>query len=261
MRIIDHCYITIQSANRPEQVEPMLDALYPTIPVWYVPTDQAETYKSHGATVIPVDGELPMKPKQLNAALADGFAKDLIVITMDDDYVSSEKLVVVEGRNKSEPISLVEMIETLATDLVLSPWFLAGIAGTTNPFWAQQTNTDYGMVTGQILAHKPNPVRFDESLPMLEDLDYILEHHKAYGGLSKNRSLLPEFHIFGRSAKSDSRYSGGYKNYRTEKVQAETLNQLAAKHREPEIVFNNQGLGKSVQNKIQFRKLAYRFRT
>lgn len=239
----------------------MLDALYPAIPVWYVPTDQGEAYEANGAVVVRIDGELPMKPKQLNAALADGFAKDLIVITMDDDYVASEKLVIVEGRHKAEPIRLTEMIETLASDLVLSNWFLAGIAGTTNPFWAQPTNTDYGMVTGQILAHKPNPLRFDESLPMLEDLDYILEHHKTYGGLSKNRALLPEFHIFGRSAKSDSQYSGGYKSFRTEQVQADTLTRLTAKHREPEIVFNNQGLGKSVQNKIQFRKLAYRFRS
>jgi hypothetical protein len=65
---------------------------------------------------------------------------------------------------------------------------------------------------------------------------------------------MPEFHIFGRSEAGDKMYEGGYKNYRTEKLQAETLALLSMKH--SEVVFEDLGLGKSVQKRVNFRQLA-----
>lgn len=252
---------TIQSAHRPHHVERMLRALEPRVPIWYVPFAEVKDYEAAGAVAAGVEGQLPMKPKQLNEALEQGFAKTYgtpskLVVTMDDDFVKMRKLVVKEnGKPGAEAISLNDAIDLLAADLMERDYYLAGIAGSTNPFFAKNGNSYHGMITGQLLVHKENPLglRFDENLKMLEDLDFILQHHTAYGGLVKNRSLLPEFHIFGRSARTDKKYEGGYKPYRTEEVQQATLDYLASKFPDPEIVFYNQGLGKSVQDKIRFK--------
>jgi hypothetical protein len=258
--------VTIQSAHRPHHVEGMLRALYPRVPTWYVPLAEVPAYAEAGAVVAGVEGQLPMKPKQLNAALDAGFAKTYgtpsrLVVTMDDDFVAMRKLVLKEnGKPGAEAISLNDAIDLLAADLMERDYYLAGIAGSTNPFFAKNGNSYHGMITGQLLVHKEDPLglRFDENLKMLEDLDFILQHHTAYGGLVKNRSLLPEFHIFGRSARTDKKYEGGYKPYRTEEVQEETLAYLKSKFPHPAIVFENQGLGKSVQRKINFKAYAKR---
>ena len=246
--------VTIQSANRPYQVPVMNAALGDLEAVWYVPADQAKEYEAEGAKVRAVNGQLPMKTKQLNAALEDGFANNEIVVTMDDDFLEA-KLLVSENPIKSEPRSLSEMVNAMARSLVDSQYFLAGIAGTTNAFWAKKSDITWGMVTGQILVHKNNSIRFDENLEMLEDLDYVIAHHLLHKGLQKNRAFLPNFHIFGRSAKSDATYSGGYQHHRTEEAQARTLAYLQSKYADLDLVFENNGLGKSVQRLVNFRKL------
>jgi hypothetical protein len=247
-------YITIQSANRAEQVPLMNEALGDLMAVWYVPAAQADAYRNAGAVVRAVEGELPMKPRQLNAALEDGFIDGHTVVTLDDDYVKSARAVWTDGKVIAKRNTLPEMIIQLATETHETNYLLGGIAGTTNALWANPKPQTYGMIIGAILVHKPNPLRFDENFRILEDLEYILQHHQTYGGVHKNRDLLPEFHIFGRSATSDAKYYGGYKGYRTEERQIETLKQFEQKY--PKLVFENQGLGKSVQRKIDFKNLA-----
>ena len=245
--------VTVQSANRPYQVPVMLKALRGVEPIWYVPAGQEEEYAAEGAKVRRVVGELPMKTKQLNAALDDSNG---ITVTMDDDYVTSS-LLLSENPRRTKRIYLDELITILVGELIESPFYLAGIAGTSDSRNAFLLPKTYGMVTGQILAHKQTPLRFDENLGMLEDLDFIISHHQTFGGLHKNRAILPEFHIFGRNEKSDAEYKGGYDKYRTEELQQITLQQLTNKY--PNLVFENNGLGKSVQRLVNFRKLANEF--
>lgn len=250
--------ITIQSAHRPHRVAEMNAALAPYEPIWYVPLDQADEYASAGAKVRPVLGELPMKPVQLNVALTDAFLNGHRVVTMDDDYESIYRAVWEHDRVRRERVTLVEAIEYLDSMLAQYPeYHLAGLTTTSNAFWAKRGEINYGMITGQILLHSPNDLRFDENLRMLEDLDYIIAHHVVYGGLVKLRDWLPNFHIFGRSDSSDKKYVGGYKDYRNELLQKDTLAYLDKKWSAIEdVVFEDNGLGESVQAKIKWAKLA-----
>jgi hypothetical protein len=151
-------------------------------------------------------------------------------------------------------MTLAELVTEMVELTERSGFMLGGTPGSTNPLWANPKPMSYGMVWGQMLIHLPNTIRFDEGLGMLEDLDIIIQHHKVFGGIYKDRSYMPEFHIFGRSEAGDKMYEGGYKNYRTEKLQAETLALLSMKH--SEVVFEDLGLGKSVQKRVNFRQLA-----
>ena len=250
--------ITIQSAHRPHHVPLMRAVLFPYEAIWYVPFEQVAAYREQGAQVRAVHGKLPMKPVQLNAALDDAFLQGKRVITMDDDFQGMQ-FVRWEGESGSATkVSLVQAIDALNRALDATPQFwLAGMTTTSNVLWSRPGIKNTGMITGQILAHDPSSIRFDERLGMLEDLDYIIAHHVQMHGICKLQDWLPLFHIFGRSESSDKKYEGGYKDYRTEELQARTLNYLARKWNHiPGVSFNDQGLGKSVQSKVRWSKVA-----
>lgn len=248
--------VTVQSANRPDSVETMTKALFPLSATWFIPTDQATEYRKNGAEVVPVDGTMPMKAKQLNAALE--FAKNDIVVTMDDDFMKAiEARHHPEGKITSHKIQLSDAIEFLAEKLSGSKYYMAGVASNLNPFWSKREPSHSGMVLGQILIHKPNSIRFDEKLTQLEDLDYVIQHYDQHRGICRINNLLMHFHMNNGKQKSKG---GGYAGHRTKELQLETLRYIKSKYDgtpiQNYIIFDmNAEVGKGVTRKMRWNKL------
>jgi len=203
----------------------MEGALFATRPTWYVPVGQKEEYEIAGARFVKeVEGTLPMKSIQLNSALEDGFARNEIVVTVDDDYVWSKRLVTVDGKKKSVAISLQKAISELVQNLQDNPQFkAAGISASTNAIWADEKIKFRGNMNGQITAHAPSPVRYDPNVKSKVDVEYCFAHHAEYGGVVINPALLLNFHMFGRPNDSDKKFIGGFQGIRTPETQANAI--------------------------------------
>lgn len=247
--------ITVQSANRSESVKAMSEALFPLSALWFVPSDQEGEYRKNGAEVVPVDGTMPMKSKQLNAAL--DFAKDDIVTTMDDDFIKAIEVRSNNDKITSHKIPLSDAIDSLSRELCRSKYYMAGVASNLNPFWSKQEPSHSGMVLGQILIHKPNSIRFDEKLTQLEDLDYVIQHYDHHRGICKMNNILMHFHMNNGKQKSKM---GGYAGHRTKELQQETLRYIKSKYDgssiQNHIIFDMDAeVGKGVTRKMRWKKL------
>lgn len=255
MSILPH--ITIQSASRANQVPIMLEALKPFTPTWYVPASQAQEYEDAGAKIRSVEGTMPMKTKQLNAALDDGFAEGRMVVTMDDDFRKAtsrdwdvEGFVVVE-------VPLTYVLKDLVTTLEGSNKMLALNGHIQNMRWSRPNPAKWGMGSGGMVAHKPSPLRYDEKMNDTEDLDYVIQHHLIYGGLVKMMKYYCEFHFYcpsfpGQKEKAYSKnYEGGYKGYRTDESSKATARYLNKKY--PFLRFEEVG-----QNVNMFKNIRWR---
>ena len=244
-------HITIQSASRIAQVEPMLAALRPLVPTWYVPAVQADAYTMAGAKVRAVNGVLPMKPKQLNAALDDGFAEGRIVVTMDDDFVSASQRADIDGKIVAERVPLAMVIRTLVGYLEDSDLSLCinGFMG--NITWTKDTPVEWGMGIGQLMAHKPSNLRFDELLNDTEDLDFMIQHHLTFGGLVRARRFITDFHYYNPS-KPDNDYEGGYAGYRDSGTISQTVKYLSEKY--PILEFKDGDVNQSIMEKTNWRQ-------
>lgn len=219
--------VTIQSANRSSHIERMEQALVPIVPLWIVPLSQVSDY-SQAQNVIGVDGVMPMKPKQLNYALDTGFAKDQIVITMDDDFVKCVTVRQEGTKFITEDASLANFINDMSDRLIKSPYHMAGFQSNLNPAWCGSGQTNTGMVLGQLLAHKKSYIRFDESLTMLEDLEYTIAHHSKYGGIVRINDRMIYFHM--ESEKNRKEQAGGFKGQRDKERQEAALNYISEKY-------------------------------
>ena len=239
--------VTIQSAGRTRQVDKMLQFLAPIIPIWYVPAVQAEAYERAGAKVRSVEGILPMKPKQLNAALEDGFAEGRYVITMDDDFVGAR--IAKEGPR----VELPDIVRDLYYELEKSALQMA-LCSTDG--WQLRNGpmkpAKYGMGMGALHAHKPGPLRYDENLKQVEDLDYVIQHHLSYGGVVLLRKYVVEFDEY-KPGKSRN-YSGGYANYRNGGGVSDTVRYLSEKY--PILEFEDMPVNESIFDKIRWQSFA-----
>lgn len=235
----------------------MEQALSPIIPLWVVPADQVELYDK-AQKVVGVHGVMPMKQKQLNYALDIGFAQNEIVITMDDDFV---KCVTVEQQEKKfivNQASLSDFLHDMTKRLEQSKYFMAGFQSNLNPSWCgfgKNATTHSGMVLGQLLAHKKNELRFDESLTMLEDLEYIIAHHSKHHGIVRINDRMIYFHMEKENSKKQD---GGYKGQRTKERQQETLNYIRQKYYDCNGVnfLLDAEVGQGVTRKMNWKKLS-----
>jgi hypothetical protein len=211
--------IAIISAGRPHQVALMEKELEGLNPVWYVPMSQAKTYLDAGAVEIRgIEGDLPMKSIQLNAALDEGFSKNETVVTLDDDYVWCKRVIIEDKERKVISVSLQEVIEELVASLQESHFHLAGVAATTNALWSSGKPKFRGSLTGQIMVQTPSPIRYDANLKSFVDNEYCMAHHAEYGGVILHTQLLVNFHMLGRSVTADKKYVGGLKDLRTKET-------------------------------------------
>lgn len=250
-------HLTIQSSGRIGRVEPMLKALHPLVPTWYVPANQAEAYRLAGAQKVrPVEGTLPMKPKQQNAALDDGFAEGRIVVCMDDDFqraqmrdwTREDEFVVLD-------VPLPFVLKEMVKELEQSPKFLAINAHMFNMRWSRPDSGKWGMGAGVITVHKPNQIRYDEQMNDTEDLDMVIQHHLYYGGLVKLRKFNAEFHFHRPhfTGKEDKNYAGGYADYRTDETVLGTVKYLREKY--PFLEFEDVGVNENMFKNINWRAL------
>lgn len=248
-------YIAIISAKRTYQV-PTMEALLSSMkPIWYVPADQKEDYLKAGAKmVIGVEGVMPMKSKQLNRALEDGFALGETVVTMDDDFQSVRKTYEIDGKLVVKPYSLKLAIEDLEKHLKNSPYHLAGVGVSLNAFFNGVGIKNHGKIHGNLCVHTPNVVRYDENLGASEDTEYALAHHAEHGGVVFDKSLLVEFHVFGRNPNKDKLYDGGYAECRNEETA-----EMAAKIMSERYGQDIDGVkpGVSRKNKISWKKVSW----
>jgi hypothetical protein len=248
--------VAITSSRRPENVEVMNASLMGWNPVWYVPADEADAYKAQGANVRPVDGERPMKSIQCNAALDDGFAKGEAVVTLDDDYYSSKRVVITpEGKKRAVRISL----NTAITELLDSLWEFpqyheAGASASLNPFFSNMGYRHHGNVNGQIIAQSPSVVRYDPDLKSKVDFEYCLAHHAEFGGVIIHSELLLDFHMFGRSAALDKKYAGGLAGLRTNDTNAYSISVVKKRYG---IGLEDEKIGESRKIKVPWKTIKW----
>ena len=189
----------------------------------------------------------------------EGFALGEIVVTMDDDLIRSTRLSIIGGKRKSEKITLEETVNNLVVALLTTGAYLAGSSNSTNPLFAKESVSRYGHIAGGIMVHRPSDLRFDESLTAAEDLDFGLRHHTVFGMSARDESLMPDFHMLGRSKKSDAEYAGGYDGYRDDSRLKIAAAMIADKYASvPEIVIEYVGLGVGIHKGTKFRALSNR---
>lgn len=248
-------HIAVISAKRPYQVSIMETVLSGMNPTWYVPVEQKEDYLKEGAKkVVGVEGVMPMKAKQLNQALNDGFALNETVVTMDDDYHAIKKTFEIEGKLVVKPYTLRLGIQELEDSLKDSPYHLAGVGVSLNAFFNGVGIKNHGKIHGNLCVHTPNVVRYDESVVGSEDTEYSLAHHAEHGGVVFHKSLLVDFDVFGRNPSKDKLYNGGYADCRNEETA-----RMAAKIMSERYGLNIDGVepGISRKNKIIWKKVAW----
>lgn len=251
--------LTIQSANRPFTIEAMEKALFPEVPLWIVPASQVSNY-SKAKRVIGVEGTMPMKTKQLNYALDLGFSNNEIVVTMDDDFVKCVTVEQKETKFISSPGSLLEFVHDLENRLRSSKFYLAGFQSNLNAAWCNFGNEatgNTGMLLGQLLAHKPNEIRFDESLTMLEDLEYIINHYVTHKGIVRINDRMIFFHM--KTSKSKD-LDGGYSNQRSKERQQNTIDYIKKKYLDrPGLKLNlNADVGQGLTRNMRWKILTMR---
>ncbi len=239
-------HITIQSFGRPSNVPLMHQALGNLNPTWYVPESQAPEYEEQGATVYPVkEHPFPMKTHQLNSALDHGFTRGEMVVCMDDDFKYCKN-------KENEDVPLATYIEQVASILENSRFFIAGTTNISNAFWISGKVREHGNIPGAITIHKPNKVRYDTSLKMLEDLDMCIQHHVEHGGLIRDETAAVKFEML--DIKKKHTQKGGYGTSR-EKVQKTTLTYMQEKFDSPFITFPlDSAPGENVHGQILWPK-------
>lgn len=239
-------HLTIQSFGRPSNVPLMHQHLGHLRPIWYVPESQASEYEEQGATVYPVkDKPFPMKTHQLNTALDHGFERGEMVVCMDDDlkYIKNKQ---------NENQCYATYIEHLCKLLEDSRFFLCGIANLTNPLWVSGKVREHGNVPGAVTVHKPNKIRYDNKLKMLEDLDICIQHHIEHGGILRDETAALKFEIL--DIKKKHHQKGGFSDSRS-KLQKSTLSYMQEKYDSPFITFPLDSTpGENVHGQIMWTK-------
>jgi|688.fasta_scaffold06574_11 hypothetical protein len=248
---------TIQSANRSFTVPVMSKVLSDVEHFWFVPKGSENSYKEAGAkNVIPVEGTLPMKSKQLNAALDFSFNRNTYCVTMDDDWISSKVLDIVNGKKKSKDMHLSQIIDEMYSQLSVSPYYIAGVTSNTNPFYANDSISKKGMISGQFILHKSQDnVRFDNDVSCIEDFDYVVAHHIKYGGLLKFNKFLVNFHMINRGNYKNNGVGGYDLNIRKEENLLNNIKYIEEKWNNPNLIIQYNGFGKSLHKKVKWSKL------
>lgn len=225
-------------------------------PQWYVPQGQGMLYSNAGATrVIEVEGIMPMKAKQLNTALQDGFSRNEVVVSLDDDFVSAKRFYLENDKRKTMVITLTEAIIQMLYSLNEYPQYkVAGRSAGLNPLFATTKIKYTGNIAGQLLVQTPNEVRYDENLKSHVDTDYCMAHHAQWGGVLFHSDLLVDFHMYGRNKKSDEKYSGGLSGYRNEATHAHAIKVINQRYG---LNLSINKPGESRKERIQYKNLRF----
>jgi hypothetical protein len=218
--------VGVVSANRPMNVVSMakwLDNVAYRVR-WYVPGSQAGEYKTAGALVRPVEGQVPMKALQLNALLDDAAEGGFdYAINLDDD-LALLKQTKPQCRNKGEHITLQAAIEELCLSLSMHESKLAGPAPTPNLLHVLNKPACVfdRYPAGQFGVHQaPFPFRYDHNLEASEDWDMFLQHVDELGGVVRVNTILAAFTM--------GKNRGGFQSIERDELDRRNRQKLAEK--------------------------------
>jgi hypothetical protein len=102
-----------------------------------------------------------------------------------------------------------------------TPYKLAGVAPTSNPFYGSTTLKLRHFIVGDLMLAAPNPLRFDPAFALKEDYDYTCQHLARYGGVVRVDWILASFRH--RTNK------GGAVDVRTPELEQEAIVRLKEK--------------------------------
>jgi hypothetical protein len=246
--------VTIQSANRPENVKRMTEFMFGIDLHWFVPMEHVAAYHGAGAhNVYGVEGTMPMKPHQLNAANRwaekEGYE---YLVTCDDDILASKRLEISpEGKKKLVPCEFLEVIGALITELDKTEYAVGSVPNTSNGFYMSGRVKEYGMMMGGLCVHKTyNFMGYDSKLTSNEDLDYYILQHVEFGGLIKHEGYCVTFDMQGKTDRP-----GGYTGFRTSALEAINAENITKKWGDPRIIVTYNGPGESNYKGVKFRRI------
>jgi hypothetical protein len=183
---------------------------------WIVPSHQADAYFKAGAEDIIEDPGKNVS-RARNLALEHSFNQYSSCLMLDDDLIDCKRY---QEPNKLVPISFEEAVSELVDELRNSGLKLAATTHVTNPLFLRHGYSIHSAINGGCLLVEPNPLRFDESIRLSEDVDYALQHIVRYGGALRSDELVLRF---------KRRAPGGVQNYRTDYERERSVQQLMNK--------------------------------
>jgi hypothetical protein len=179
-------YLTVISAGRPENVQPMSKMIGAA--TWYVPEDQKESYRVQGAPFLKKGSDSGVVPVR-NRALQEGWARGAISVQLDDDL----KWAAFVSNGKAQRIPPSRALELLVKRLAESDFKFGGAAPTNNAYFTRRQNSTNLFIRSGVIAVKPTTLLMDDKLPVKFDYDYTLQHIQTYGGVLRCDDLIFDF--------------------------------------------------------------------
>jgi len=178
---------------------------------WYVGEGEGKDYLAAGATRVVESGALC---RSRNAALDDGFDASLPVIELSDDM---QRLDLAINSKKKQELSFSQAVSMMLRAMDDTGAMLAGVAPTSNAFFFHPEKPLHtaAFIVGDMIAVKPNNLRFEEAMTLKEDYDYTLQHLTQYGAVARVNAILASF--VHRSN------PGGACDYRTAQLEQENI--------------------------------------
>lgn len=186
-------WLSIISAHRPENVAKM-GALVGNA-TWYVPENQVDLYRGHGAEFVEPDGG-GLCPAR-NAALRDAWIAGGVCVQLSDDLSGVKEAYYDEQaeKNKARNISFHAAQERIWSELEGSDAYLAGCAPTANPFFFHPDRAvgRKHFIVGDYVVIKACSLTWDNNLRLKEDYDYTLQHLTEFGEVVRCNDIMPVF--------------------------------------------------------------------
>lgn len=209
------------SSGRPQNVHKMQELFGPL--TWFVPPLEGTMYGEHDAErVRPGHGG--------NCAIARNRALDAAsehrgvpCVMLDDDATGKIEGVIPGNPPSKFPMSAHEaLLDALnrSADYGLP---LTALTHLTNAQFVSNSASTTATINGGCLIVWPNPLRFDEELPLQSDVDYGLQHVKMYGGALRLNDIFIHFR------RGNLKDPSGVGVYRSEALRRYTTGRLALK--------------------------------
>jgi hypothetical protein len=183
---------------------------------WIVPDYHAAAYFKAGAPDVITDRGRNVSAAR-NIALELAFSKDVPCLLLDDDlidcnlYMEPDMLI---------PITFKGAVWEVCDRLEETGLKLAATTHVTNPLFLKPGFSIKSAINGGCLLIKPNPLRFDESIRLSEDVDYAIQHVIRFGGAMRLNDVVLRFKRLA---------PGGVQDYRNEDERLKSMKQLMDK--------------------------------
>jgi len=209
--------ITCISHNRHENVFNFLEKVGTDNVTFFVKNEaDKKMYLQNGAKEVIISGSLM---DSRNASLKHCFNLNKICIQLSDDL---ENIMVNDftGKRTHKYVKVIDVLNDILFDFINSIYYFAGFPPTNNPFFALKEKEYNKFIVGDFIIVKPNQYIFDTNLRLKEDYDYTLQHIAANGCIRYQKYLNSFKHYSNK---------GGAVDYRTNKLEQETINYLKTK--------------------------------